>query len=170
MVMELERARERRSLQGRLAAVDDRGPLDESGALTALALLESPPAEEEPRTAAEAVREAGASTLPGEVQVMGPLAVPGLSPRRVRLYLPQGWRGEPRRALYLFDGQNVFGDEPSFAGGWHAHEAVEKLARACFPAPVVVGIDHGGEERIAELSPFDFRARPGRLDLLLDWL
>jgi predicted alpha/beta superfamily hydrolase len=149
--------------------VDDPGAMDETGAVTSLALLKRSPEEELPRPAAEAVRDARASALPGEVQVAGPLTVPGLSPRRVRLYLPQGWRGEPRRALYLFDGQNVFGDEPSFAGGWHAHEAVEKLARTG-PAPVVIGIDHGGEERIAELSPFDFRARPGRLDNLLDWL
>jgi hypothetical protein len=28
--------------------------------------------------------------------------------------------------LYLFDGQNVFGDEGSFAGGWHTHAAVDR--------------------------------------------
>jgi predicted alpha/beta superfamily hydrolase len=34
----------------------------------------------------------------------------------------------------------------------------------------VVGIDHGGKERITELSPYPREGKPGKLDLLLDWL
>jgi enterochelin esterase-like enzyme len=74
-----------------------------------------------------------------------------------------------RPLLVLFDGQNVFDDAPSFAGGWHAHAAVERLAKSV-SAPVVVGIDHGHEHRLAELSPFDFRQASGKLDELLRWI
>lgn len=109
-----------------------------------------------------------ASLVPGEVGILGPLAVPGLRPRRVRIYLPRN--PHRRNLLVLFDGQNVFTDQPSFAGGWHAHLAVERLARWGRPAPVVVGVDHGGEERIRELSPFPVDGKEGQLDLLLDWL
>jgi predicted alpha/beta superfamily hydrolase len=107
----------------------------------------------------------------GQLHILGPLAVPGFTPRRVRVYLPSTFTpGAPHFALYMFDGQNVFGDEPSYAGGWHLDAAIEKLACAKRLAPVVVAIDHGGAERLAELSPFPLDDVAGRLDRLLDWL
>jgi enterochelin esterase-like enzyme len=112
-----------------------------------------------------------AAWAPGTLHALGPFAVPGLAARQVRVYLPSDYDpGTPRDALYLFDGQNVFDDGPSYAGGWHVHTAVERRVERGRPAPVVVGIDHGGRERISELSPFDFRERTGRLELLLDWI
>ncbi|HXO25772.1 MAG TPA: alpha/beta hydrolase-fold protein [Thermoanaerobaculia bacterium] len=108
---------------------------------------------------------------PGEIQILGPLAVPGHAPRLVRVYLPSTFTPDaPRFALYMFDGQNVFDDHPSFAGGWHLHLAVEKLARGKRPAPIVVAIDHGGSKRIDELSPFEMPGGAGGLDGLLDWI
>ncbi len=108
---------------------------------------------------------------PGKIQVLGPFAPPGLVPRRVRLYLPSDFDPSvPRFVLFLFDGQNVFDDEASFAGGWYAHEAIERLARAGKLAPIAIGIDHGESERIRELSPFPIQGASGQLDLLLDWL
>src|SRR5262249_31930700 len=72
----------------------------------------------------------GASLQPGELRVIGPVAVPGLTPRKIRIYLPKGSAvGAPRLALYLFDGQNLFDDGPSFSGGWHVHETIEHVAR-----------------------------------------
>jgi len=108
----------------------------------------------------------------GEVSVLGPFETPGLAPRRVRVYLPRGFtpRPEGHRVLYLFDGQNVFDDSASFAGGWHVHTAVERLARWGRPAPVIVGVDHGGEARIHELSPFAVEGEAGRICILLDWM
>ena len=91
---------------------------------------------------------------------LGPLAIPGLGRRGVRLYVPRGRRGAApvadRPLLVMFDGQNIFDDAPSFAGGWHLHEAVEKRARArrAAVAPVVVGLEHGGVLRVRELNPF----------------
>jgi predicted alpha/beta superfamily hydrolase len=113
-----------------------------------------------------------ARMMPGEVNLLGPFAVPELAPRQVRVYLPRAYDpGRPSFALYLFDGQNVFEDFPSFSGGWYAHEAVEGLARSKRrPVPVVIGIDHGGPGRNVELSPFPFEAGPGQAPLLLDWI
>ena len=53
----------------------------------------------------------------------------------------------------MFDGQNVFGDEGSFAGGWQAHRAVSSLGRT-FWRPAIVAIDHGGRARVGELGSF----------------
>lgn len=100
--------------------------------------------------------------------LLGPFDVLGVE-RFVRVYVPdEGARGAP--ALFMFDGQNVFHDAPSFSGGWHAHHAVRGLAQAGGPAPVVIGIDHGGERRIQELSPFRSREADGELDALLRWV
>jgi enterochelin esterase-like enzyme len=89
----------------------------------------------------------------------------------VRVYLPAAFTpGVPRFVLYMFDGQNIFDDAPSFAGGWHLHGAVERLEHRGRQAPVVVGIDHGGTARIDELSPFEMERSAGLLDGLLDWM
>jgi predicted alpha/beta superfamily hydrolase len=101
------------------------------------------------------------------IQQLGPFDVPLVAPRRVRVYVPPRERGgAPSPVLYMFDGQNVFDDEPSFAGGWHLHNAARALAKRHSRAPVIVGIDHGGAERIQELSPWT----SGKTDALVDWI
>lgn len=89
--------------------------------------------------------------------------------RRVRAYVPvPPPPGARRPTLFLFDGQNVFGDEGSFSGGWHTDEAVDRLVAGKPAAPIVIAIDHGGEARIDELSPFPHSSRGGGEDALLD--
>jgi enterochelin esterase-like enzyme len=106
----------------------------------------------------------------GRIHLLGPYEVPGLAAKRlVRVYVPRRARPALRPTLVMFDGQNVFDDEPSFAGGWHVHEAVEKLA-APVPPPVVVAIDHGHHHRIQELSPFEVRGVAGHADVLVAWM
>jgi len=92
----------------------------------------------------------------------------GTGKRRVRVHVPGGVP-EKHPALFLFDGQNAFDDEGSFAGGWHAHRAADRLgAKKTIPAPVVVAIDHGGAERIRELAPFPRGETKPALDELLE--
>lgn len=92
--------------------------------------------------------------------------------RTVRIYVPKRMRQNdpPRPLVLLFDGQNVFHDEPSFAGGWHSHLAVERLARVKRPAPIVVAIDHGNDKRIRELSFTHTRFGEPALDPFADWI
>lgn len=94
------------------------------------------------------------------------------SGRKVRIYLPKRLRetDPPRPLVLMFDGQNVFHDEPSFAGGWHAHLAVERIARVKRPAPIVVAIDHGNEKRMRELSFTPSRFGEPALDPFADWI
>ncbi len=95
------------------------------------------------------------------------IELPGFSLRRYRVYRPPDISdGRPRPILVLFDGQNVFDDEGSFSGGWHADLAIERLARTRL-RPILVGLDHGGEQRINELSPFPNRFGNGRADAFL---
>lgn len=82
---------------------------------------------------------------------LGHFSGPGFVSRRVRAFVPAG-SARPRPLLLSFDGQNLFGDEGSYAGGWHAHEAVAKLGERTFDRPIVVAVDNGGRRRIDELG------------------
>ena len=101
----------------------------------------------------------------GHIETWGPYDIAGIGSRRVRVYIP---RGEAERSVVvLFDGQNIFGNRGSTAGGWHAHRAADRVATKRRPAPIVVGIDHGRRDRIHELSPFTAHRSHGRLDALV---
>lgn len=103
--------------------------------------------------------------MQGHFVSLGTIRPHGFGARRVRAYLPAAADATPRPLLVMFDGQNLFEDAGSFAGGWHIHRAVERVARA--HAPIVVGIDHGGVKRIDELTPYRDGARGGHLDAFL---
>jgi len=82
--------------------------------------------------------------------------------RRVRIYVPA--RVEPAPPLLLlFDGQNVFDDAGSYAGGWHAHTAIDKLP-GTVRRPILVGVDHGHQHRATELT----HGLPEMLAFMLD--
>lgn len=123
------------------------------------------------RTAYEQARAEGEG---GRLLSWGALEVPDFGPRDVRVYLPGGRTPTADRpVLYLFDGQNVFGDEGSFAGGWWAHAAVERLGRyRGLSLPIVVGIANGGVQRMDELSPWALPGGGGggRADAFLEWV
>lgn len=104
------------------------------------------------------------------IEQLGPFDVPGLSPRLVRVHRPPSFVPGPAPVVVLFDGQNVFDDGPSFAGGWHLHHTAPRLATQRREAPVVIGIDHGGVERIHELCPYPGPRTRGLLDPLLAWM
>jgi predicted alpha/beta superfamily hydrolase len=85
--------------------------------------------------------------------------MPGLDrARTVRVWLPPGYeQGDERYpVLYLHDGQNLAGaDAPH--GGWAVDQAL-----AALPHAIVVGIDHGGLQRVTELNPWsNSRFGPG---------
>ncbi len=84
--------------------------------------------------------------------------MPGLDRQRtIRLYLPPGYEQSGKRypVLYMHDGQNLFDAATSFAGEWGVDESLNELARTRKLEIIVVGIDHGADKRIAELSPWD---------------
>lgn len=104
------------------------------------------------------------------IHILGPFDIPHIGSRRVRVYVPPGEASGPRPVLYMFDGQNIFHDEPSYCGGWHLHLSAERAHKRGQRTPLIVGIDHGGERRIDELGPFSTARGGGRTDALLDWM
>jgi enterochelin esterase-like enzyme len=109
--------------------------------------------------------------VPGQLHHLGPVEIPGFRPRTVRIYLPSSFRPDLfHPVLYGFDGQNLFEDEAAFSSGWHLHQEIENRVRRSRLAPIAVGIDHGMEGRIDELSPFSFPQSKGRADEFLGWM
>jgi predicted alpha/beta superfamily hydrolase len=103
----------------------------------------------------------------------GPFEIPHVGARHVRVYAPPRGRAHhgPAPVLFMFDGQNVFDDAPSYAGGWHLHKTARGLATKYGRAPVIIGVEHGGAARIEELSPWPHtRAPAARTDALVDWI
>lgn len=74
--------------------------------------------------------------------------------RRVWVYLPSDYAASRQRypVLYMHDGQNVFEDTTAYSGEWGVDEFLDtSKTRKC----IVVAIDHGGDKRLNEYSPFD---------------
>ena len=93
---------------------------------------------------------------PNVRELVPPLRMPALGfPRKLRVYLPPDYAQGSRRypVLYMFDGQNLFDEATSYAGEWGVDETMDALAREGFSA-IVIGIDHGGEQRFNELIPY----------------
>lgn len=76
--------------------------------------------------------------------------------RRIWIYLPPYYEssGLDYPVLYMQDGQNLFDDSTSFAGEWHVDETLNDLCDEGYKVPIVVGIDHGGEDRQNEYTPW----------------
>ena len=101
-----------------------------------------------------------ASTAGPGVRVLAQrLAMPGLGRERtLRLYLPPSYDTPPDRrypVIYMHDAQNLFdAATSSFGQEWGVDETLDAFARTRGFEAIVVGIDHGGDERLHELSPW----------------
>jgi len=82
--------------------------------------------------------------------------------RRVWIYLPAGYQLSKRKypVIYMHDGQNLFDAYTSGYGEWGIDEIMDHLPekKQC----IIVGIDHGGENRITEYDPYDSKYGKGR--------
>lgn len=99
--------------------------------------------------------------------------IPGLSQQLpCTLYLPPGYDQGTQRypVLYAFDGQNLFEDAGSFAGGWHLNRIMDARHTLGLPTCVVVGVHHG-RQRDRELSPYPVEeGQEAWGEALLDWV
>ncbi len=86
------------------------------------------------------------------------------SRRRISVLLPWNYTQSERRypVLYLQDGQNLFEDDAPF-GTWGVDRQLAALAGRGLGDFIVVAIDHGGQQRIREYSPYDSQRWGGGL-------
>lgn len=89
--------------------------------------------------------------------------------KKIWVYLPQNYSENKKKypVIYLHDGQNLFDKSTSFSGEWNIDEALDSLHAEM----IVIGIEHGNEKRIDELTPFkNEKHGGGNADKYLDFI
>lgn len=72
--------------------------------------------------------------------------------RKLWIYLPKNYTETTEKypVLYMHDAQNLFDSKLSFAGEWEVDETLDSL----FAKVIIVGIEHGNQKRLEELTPY----------------
>lgn len=72
--------------------------------------------------------------------------------KKIWVYLPENYKSSNKKypVIYMHDAQNLFDQKTSFAGEWNVDETLDTLKAQV----IVVGIEHGNEKRLDELTPF----------------
>lgn len=72
--------------------------------------------------------------------------------KKIWIYLPKNYDLTQKKypVIYMHDAQNLFDAKTSFVGEWNVDEKLDSLNAQV----IVVGIEHGNEKRIEELTPY----------------
>ncbi len=72
--------------------------------------------------------------------------------KKIWVYLPKNYTTSDKKypVIYMHDGQNLFDAATSYAGEWNIDETLDSIAAQV----IVIGIEHGGDKRMEELTPF----------------
>lgn len=72
--------------------------------------------------------------------------------KKIWLYLPEDYATSTKKfpVIYMHDGQNLFDTKTAYAGEWRIDETLDSLKADV----IVIGIEHGNEKRIEELTPY----------------
>ena len=73
--------------------------------------------------------------------------------KKIWVYLPTNYKekNDSYPVFYMHDAQNLFDDRTSYVGEWKIDEYLDTINEKEI---IVVGIEHGDEKRIDELTPF----------------
>lgn len=90
--------------------------------------------------------------------------------KKIWIYLPEGYSATAKKkysVIYMHDAQNLFDKKTSFVGEWNVDEKLDSLKAQV----IVVGIEHGNEKRIDELTPFkNEKYGGGKADEYVDFI
>jgi len=89
--------------------------------------------------------------------------------KKIWVYLPKSYSASDNKypVIYMHDAQNLFDKKTSYAGEWEVDETLDKLNANV----IVIGIEHGNEKRIDELTPFkNEKYGGGKADAYLDFI
>jgi len=77
--------------------------------------------------------------------------------RKIWIYLPPDYEKSNKKypVIYMHDGQNLFDEFTSFSGEWSVDETLDEIFYETGESAIVIGIDNGGETRLAEYSPWN---------------
>lgn len=89
--------------------------------------------------------------------------------KKIWIYLPKNYEESKKKypVIYMHDGQNLFDKSTSFSGEWNIDETLDSLNAEI----IVVGVEHGNDKRIDELTPFkNEKYGGGNADNYLDFI
>jgi len=74
------------------------------------------------------------------------------SQKKIWIYLPKNYEASSKKypVIYMHDAQNLFDKKTSYVGEWNVDETLDSLQAQV----IVVGIEHGNEKRMDELTPY----------------
>ncbi|WMI67855.1 alpha/beta hydrolase [Mangrovimonas sp. YM274] len=73
--------------------------------------------------------------------------------KTIWIYLPNSYNSNQQTypVIYMPDGQNLFDDKTSYVGEWGIDEYLDSLSSN---QAIIVGIEHGNDKRLDELTPY----------------
>jgi alpha-glucosidase len=89
--------------------------------------------------------------------------------KKIWIYLPKNYDATKKKypVIYMHDAQNLFDAKTSFVGEWNVDEKLDSLNAQV----IVVGIEHGNEKRMEELTPYkNAKYGGGNADNYLDFV
>ncbi len=89
--------------------------------------------------------------------------------RRLYIYLPHDYKNSAKKypVIYMHDAQNLFDKQTAYSGEWRVDETLDSLKAQV----IVVGISHGNDKRIEDLTPYpNAKYGGGGADAYLDFV
>jgi predicted alpha/beta superfamily hydrolase len=73
--------------------------------------------------------------------------------KKIWMYLPKSYKTSKKSypVIYMHDAQNLFDTETSYVGEWKIDEYLDTISNK---EVIIIGIEHGNEKRVDELTPF----------------
>ena len=90
--------------------------------------------------------------------------------KKIWVYLPKEYENSRNSysVIYMHDAQNLFDATTSYVGEWKIDEYLDSISAN---KTIIVGIEHGNEKRIEELTPYSHeKYGGGKADLYLDFI
>lgn len=114
------------------------------------------------------------NTATAQVKILDTaFAIPQLNrKRRIWAYLPKSYATSTKKypVIYMHDGQNLFNEQTAPFGEWGIDETLDTLTRLTGKEAIIIGIDNGGDKRMTEYNPYDFRNGKGEGSQYVDFL
>ncbi|HLF53026.1 alpha/beta hydrolase [Flavobacterium sp.] len=89
--------------------------------------------------------------------------------KKIWVYLPKNYTGSKKKfpVIYMHDAQNLFDAKTSYVGEWNVDEKLDSLNAQV----IIVGIEHGNDKRMEELTPYkNEKYGGGKADAYLDFI
>lgn len=79
--------------------------------------------------------------------------------RRIWAYIPKSYGTGSKKypVIYMQDGQNLFNEQTAPFGEWGIDETLDTLQRQTGKEAIIIGIDNGGDKRMTEYNPYEFK-------------